>query len=521
MSNNNRTISYLFLLGALSVFYSLAMPLLGFPQSLWFAITGIVGVVSLFICVMKLVRPYHWRKVMIVLSSGIWAIMFLMLVNILANRFDHQWDVTAAKQNTLTMQTKEYLSKIKAPVRITAFHVGLPPKYLEDMFRAYERAAKGTIKTEIIDPMVQLGYAAQFGTVINGKEKKVFIQIGDQATRKEIDFSDVPLTEEQLTNAIVQSLRSAKTVYFLTGHNEYRIDIEEATGLSNYVKLLTDNNIKAKQLLIGVNGDIPKDCDALVVAGPKQFLTPHEDEVINEYLLNGGDALFLVENVLITTPGQPLTEEQLKLYPSLNEILEQWGVSIASDIAVDLASHASGDVGSPATRNYMTHKAIVNGLDYTFYVRPRSISMKQDRRPTVKIAPLVVTASTKESWGETDRHLNVKYDEGIDRSGPVPIAFVMFERKGEGDGSDTRLAVFTDADFITNLYIDYYSNAQMGLNVLNWLLESDYDAFMGEHKVEVPRLDLTSMQKKTIVLLLLLMPVGVAIIGIFIWIRQT
>ena len=54
---------------------------------------------------------------------------------------------------------------------------------------------------------------------------------------------------------------------------------------------------------------------------------------------------------------------------------------------------------------------------------------------------------------------------------PLPFSYVVIEEKDEelpsDKSSDTRLIVFTDADFLTNVYINQYSNAQMGLNIVN------------------------------------------------------
>src|SRR6185503_15996980 len=216
--------------------------------------------------------------------------------------------------------------------------------------------------------------------------------------------------------------------------------------------------------------------------------------------------LFLIENTKVTTPDKPLTAEELELNPSLNSILNEWGLKVANDVVIDADSHASGDVGSPATKNYLAHRAIVAELDYTFYVRPRSISMLPGRRETLKVAPVVLTQSAERSWGETDRMLRIKFDEGVDRAGPVPIAFVVWEPKAQGEASDTRIMVFTDADFLTNIYIGAVNNAQMGLNAVNWLSELDYKTFLDKKKFEVKRLDLNSAQKRIVLIILVAMP---------------
>ncbi len=492
----------------------------------------VVGFAFILMCILRLRRNGQPRlRIEWLRAYGVFAVTVVVLagvtvgINYFACRFDLRWDVTRAKQHTLSQYTTEILRNLNDKVEVTTFYVGMPPKYLEDLFQEYARVSQGKVKTAVFDPLVDIGYAAQFGNVISGQEKKVIVQ--SASGRKDIDFTDSPLTEEQLTNAILQVTRRQRHVYFLSGHGEYDSNSEKDNGLKTFTQLLAKNNIESRPWMLALNGPIPSDCDVLIIAGAQEQLTPQDEEIIEKYLESGGDALLLIEHALITTPDKTLTEEELHKNPSLNNILTKWGVRIADDIVLDLASHASGDVGSPATRNYPPRNVITDGLDYTFYVRPRSISVLGNRREAIHVAPLVLTTSTKESWGETNRNLLVKYDDLLDRPGPVPIAFVIWEPKDKNDASsrrepagDTRMAVFTDADFLSNAFVKQYSNAQMGLNVVNWLSELDYHVLIDRKDIKVERLDLTSQQKRVVIVILWAMPILIAGSGILVWMRQ-
>ncbi|MFC1632413.1 Gldg family protein, partial [Candidatus Omnitrophota bacterium] len=301
---------------------------------------------------------------------------------------------------------------------------------------------------------------------------------------------------------------------------EYDVSNEGDNGLSTLKRMLIANNVEIKTVMLGIKEEIPDDCDVFIVAGPSNPLTEEEEEIIKAYLEKGGDAFFLIENTPITRPDKPLTEEEKRKNPSLNNILTSWGIKIAEDIVVDFSNHIGEDVGCPATRNYLTHRAIVKNLDYTFYIRPRSISIIDDRRKSIKVAPLVLTASEKDSWGETNRVLRIQFDEGVDRPGPVPIAFVIWEPKEEDKPSDTRIVVFTDADFLSNAFIDKYSNAEMGLNVIRWLSDLDYMIFVDRKDIKVARLDLTSKQKRMVAVILFVIPLLIATGGIMTWLKQ-
>ncbi|MGJ8679207.1 GldG family protein [Paraglaciecola sp.] len=466
-------------------------------------------------------NPKGWKKLAIIICIIAGSLAFIVGSNYLANTSSIRWDVTQDKQHTLSENTLEYISSLTSEVQLTAFYVGLPPKYLEDLFNEYARASNGVIKTEIIDPFEKIAYAAKFGNAINGKERKVIVQSGDN--RKDLDFTKAVLPEEKLTNGIAQVSRTARKAYFLAGHGEYSSSSEEYAGLSKFKQLLADNNILSESLMLGISQSIPTDCDVLIIAGPRNELTPNEETLISRYLTKGGDALFLIENTLVTTPDKPLSPQQLQQNPSLNSLLNPWGLNVQSDIVVDLTNHVGGDVGSPATKNYQQHKALTEGLDYTFYVRPRSIRIL-GAPSNIKHAVIASTASADNSWAETDRTLNIEFDPNIDTKGPVPFSYVVLGEKNteiqqEHKSSDTRLIVFTDADFLTNVYIDQYSNAQMGLNLINWLVELDYQTLVNQKEIKVERLDLTSKQKRQIIVILFLLPFLLVVTGLVIWLR--
>lgn len=461
---------------------------------------------------------YQWRRTSFLSVITLLSIICLVGVNYASLKSPYRWDVTRYDQHTLSQATVDFIKGIEKPIELVVFYVGLPPQYLEDLLKEYERVSDGKITVKVTDPIEDISYAAKFGNVISGKERKLIAVAGGE--RKDVDFSDSPLSEEQVTNALVRVARETRKVYFLTGHGEYSTTSEDNEGMSQFADLLNANNMSASDLMLGITNKIPDDCDVLIVAGPRSNLSNGEIALIQRYLERGGDALFLIENTVITSPDVALTAEQRDKNPSLNGLLNGWGIHVGSDIVVDLASHVGGDVGSPATRNYIDHEAITRGLDYTFYVRPRSISVLENRRSTIKLAPIALTATKEKSWAETNRNLNVNYDVGVDFPGPVPISYLAWEEKENGDESDTRLITFTDADFLSNAYLSQYSNSAMGINVVNWLSELDYTVLADNRIAEVERLDLTSKQKRLIAALLFLMPLFAGLAGILVWFRR-
>lgn len=456
-----------------------------------------------------------WQTLCVFYALIIGALFVYVGLNMAVMLAPWRWDVTKAKQHTLSAQTKQVIASLTAAVEVSALYTGIPPKYLEDLFKEVTRVSGGKIKTEIIDPVAQIGSAAQFGNIIDAKEHKVIVQSGKE--RRDIDFTQQPLSEEQLVNAFVRVSRPRRQMCFITGHGERSLTVQGSQGLSKLASLMAATNIYAREVMLGTEKSVPADCDAIVIAGPLQEMTSEEEAMLQAYLLAGGDALILVENVVVTTPDKPLTEEEKLQNPSCNRLLEPWALKVNDDIVVDLASHAGDDVGSPATRNYIPHKAITSGLDYSFFIRPRSLTVLEGHRPSIRLAPVVLTASDEQSWAETNRTLEIVFNRGIDTPGPIPLAYVIAEEKTGTDTSDTRMIVFTDVDFLSNVYIDKYSNAQLALNAINWISELDYQALVDQKEIKVERLDLVSKQKRAVAAILFLMPVFIICGGLIVW----
>ena len=60
----------------------------------------------------------------------------------------------------------------------------------------------------------------------------------------------------------------------------------------------------------------------------------------------------------------------------------------------------------------------------------------------------------------------------------------------------------------------------MGLNAVNWISELDYHVLIDRKDITVERLDLTSQQKRVVIVILWAMPILIAGSGIMMWMRQ-
>ena len=60
----------------------------------------------------------------------------------------------------------------------------------------------------------------------------------------------------------------------------------------------------------------------------------------------------------------------------------------------------------------------------------------------------------------------------------------------------------------------------MGLNVISWLSDLEYNIFIDREEIKVERLDLTSKQKRMVAVILFGIPLLIAIGGIMTWLKH-
>ena len=142
-------------------------------------------------------------------------------------------------------------------------------------------------------------------------------------------------TAEDDINSAIQSLISKPTEFgYIVGNGELDLLTEE--GASGFNTVLSDlYEIKTLDLS---EDDIPASMKSIVINGPKQDMTEEELYKIDQFLMRGGNVLFLVD---------PLQEYQSEYYyygqttsyaendVNINRLLEKYGVTVKKQYVMD------------------------------------------------------------------------------------------------------------------------------------------------------------------------------------------
>ena len=213
------------------------------------------------------------------------ALGIIAVANTLADRYNKSYDATSNKRYSLSEQTAKIVKGLKEPATITYFDQSTRFGQAKEQLDLYANLSpKVQIKYVDADKNRSLAVAAG----IHGYGAAV-VQIGNRTEEAK------SLTEEGITGAFIRVLKNkTRTVCFLAGSGEHRIDDSQKDGLSRFEELLGRDKYEAKSVDLLTKAEVPADCTVLVSGGPHDDYPQPEVDAIKSYVENGGRALFLL-----------------------------------------------------------------------------------------------------------------------------------------------------------------------------------------------------------------------------------
>ena len=147
----------------------------------------------------------------VAIVSSVVVLAILIAVNYLGVRHNKRWDLTAAKQFTLSEQTRKILDGLQKPVAIKVFAQPDDFQRFRDRLEEYQYASK-QVTVEYIDAVKQPSRANQY------QVQQLGTVVFDYDGRTERVTSD---GEQELTNGLIKVVQGKQLkVYFVQGHGE-------------------------------------------------------------------------------------------------------------------------------------------------------------------------------------------------------------------------------------------------------------------------------------------------------------
>lgn len=411
-----------------------------------------------------------------------------------------RWDLTRQGNYTLSIETRQLLQNLEAPVEITILasprvrivadrEVVVARALLEDLLEQYRRRSERVTIREI-DPasgaegrQLQQQYpdaTAPCLVITYGKDDSqrhevlslrelLRVRSGTEQQAGRIEF----LGEQAITASLkrISVGRKQTIVYVLEGHGGLslsRTDPATSSGLSRLAARLHEVDCELRPLDLR-ESDIPKDADLLLLAGLDLPFLSEELQKVGSWLANGGRALLLFDLMF-----DPVTKQVQK--SGWEELLEEYDLEIGNDCVQSRSFSGRierASLGQPTADNHQLVRALPTSPITLFGCRTVR-QMNSVRQRPVSLTALLASYKAPHSWaavdirsGSPDRPMGPK-----DIPGPVSMAFAVERLAGIGGASRPVMVVVGDSEFASNMALaDPASQPgfQFILSSINWL----------------------------------------------------
>ncbi len=506
-------------------------------------------------------------------------ILILLAINFAGNYFFKRFDLTHDNRYTLSETTLDIIEGIDEPLYIDVFLEGEFPgefKRLQDEtrqlleeFKAYNPNIIFQFKNPLEDEadqeqamhdLYQLGLTPINVTVDDkGKQSQEVVfpwaltNYGTKTTKVQLLKNLMGASTAEKVVSSVQHLEYAfaEAIHKATTKKDKKIAIIKGNGelhelfIADFLKKVRESYFIAPFTLDSVAVKPQetlknlKNFDLAVIAKPTEAFTDEEKQVLDQYIINGGKTLWLVDAVQIEMDSLYNEKGSTLAFPrdlNLNDMFFKYGVRINHDLIKDEMATpiqlASGEVGSgtqyqqylwkyaPFVYSESEHPIVKNmgGIKFDFV---NSIdTLKNNIEKTVLLqssgyskrvgTPVIV------SLDMVAEQTSPKDYEG---EGFIPVAVLlegnfhsMYENRVQpfkddsfkAEGNDNKMIVISDGDIIKNQLDKNYQPLELGydkwtnqlydnkvflMNCVNYLLDDTGLINIRSKDVDLPLLD--------------------------------
>ncbi|MGB9144427.1 MAG: GldG family protein [Acidobacteriaceae bacterium] len=427
----------------------------------------------------------------------------VVVANLLANRYDKQYDATSNKQYSLSEETHKIVGGLSQDATITYFNVSTRFAQGRDLLDEYANLSP-KVKVEYVDPEKDPEAAREYGiesmpavtVTLNGHTEKA---------------NDV--TEEGITGAFIRDIKgNTRTVCFVAGSGEHQLDDTSPNGLTDLKAVLGRDSYQTKSIDLVGSDQIPSDCTAVVVAGPTGNYEQPEVSAIRTYVENGGRAMFLLDPPLQMGPNTIAEND------ALTSLLAGWGVTADKDLVLDL-----NPVGQllglgpqvPLVTSY-TSQPIVAEMKGSTTGFPMSRSLTVKNAEHTMVQPLFSSSDSSLATMNLSSP-KVSVSDPNNKKGPLTLAAAGTYDTGKPN-SQGRFVVVGSSIWASNRFLRFNGNSDLAGNAINWLC-SDEDLISIRPKPPENRpITMTGGQMVTVrIISQFVLPLIVILAGIFVW----
>ncbi|GGG10343.1 gliding motility-associated ABC transporter substrate-binding protein GldG [Dokdonia pacifica] len=512
------------------------------------------------------------------------ALIVLIAINFVATQFHKRYDLTQDKRYTLSDPAKAIIAQVKSPLIIDVFLEGeLQPefrklqnetRYLLEEISNYNPNVSFAISNPVEDNTDANVVAQQFASFGMTPLPLTVKRNGEETTQTLFPWATANHNGKAIPISLIKNIAGASREQFVYAS----IQNLEYAFIDGFNRLL---NAKSKRIaVLKDNGELPdakiadmfrklgetysiapfpmstvsknperalralqNTFDLVVVAKPTKAFTDEQKFVLDQYILNGGNSLWLIDAVAMENDSLRNPDGKALAFPrnlNLNDQFFKYGIRINPVLVKDLYSAplslASGDGSQskyqqlpwfyqPVTPSFNTHPINTNIERPVRFNYANQIELLNNTAAIEKTVLLTSSILTKIEGTPKEISLDeisIEPNEQDYQSGTQPLAVLLegkFEsafknriqpvtldsiRFRESATKASKMVVIADGDLIANevdskgnpleLGFDYFTRKQYGnkeflLNTVNYLLDDNGLINIRSKEIALPFLD--------------------------------
>jgi ABC-2 type transport system permease protein len=430
----------------------------------------------------------------------------LIVANLLADVVYYRFDLTKEKRYTLAPSTKKLLSKVDDVAFFTIYLDGeIPADYkrlkeaTRDMLNEFRMVAGANIefefedvlkdkeikeKDEILKQFVSKGieisrpdvkadeaptdrYIIPGGMVFyKGQEYPINLLKKKFGNSIEMDINEsIELLEYEIGNIIRKCVAGKDVkIAMITGHGElgdmdvadiatelgdyynvsrFNLNINDTNCLKQVGRAVLDSGVRGPQVLIAKLIEKLNTYKGIIIAKPRYHFQDIEKFIIDQYVMNGGKVLWLVEslNAEMDSVAKYGTVFTYDYDLNLNDLLFRYGVRINLNILRDIQCHGipvmlKGGGGRPDFKQWLYYP-LVNAADSTHPIVKNissvwtqfASSIDTTTNPNIKKTVLLQTSQYSQTAGNPANvaieSVGIKPNPGTFTNSYLPVAVLL------------------------------------------------------------------------------------------------
>ena len=435
-------------------------------------------------------------------------------------------DFSQDKLYTLTQESKDRVKDIDKSVNI--YFIGYTDEDSNlDLAKQYKNVNE-KIVAEAVNienrPDLANKYGIESGTqgiIVECGEKSKVLTANDLVTYDTSTYETISIAEEKLTSSIISVTSDViPKVYFLLGYSQFSLNQN-----MNYLNMYLENEINEIETLdVLSTGNIPDDCNTLVITTPSKDFDDVATNAIIDYIQKGGNILWL--NTAMTSNIE---------MPNVNKVLENYGikpfeVGIIRETDTSKMVANSPDLIIPTIQQATVTKDIYNTTGVIF-VNATKINIDEDKLSELNVTKTELLVTGDNSYFRKDFSIQSNAASQSDEVGSFIVGAELEKTVKEANEETqenavtSKLIIYGENIFISDYQLSNSSkypiiqlayNKDLVLNSIAYLADREED-ITARKSTGTVTYTATETEDTVIKAIIFGVPVIIIIVGIGVW----